>query len=338
MKFERVPITQATGLILGHNISGEEGRRRLRKGKQLTGRDVRVLASLGRRSVHVARLEPGDIEENIAADRVARASAGSGLRLSQASTGRVNIYSTQLGLLRVDLDRLAGLNTCQGVTLATLPAHTAVRQGKMVATLKIIPYALDAKVVERAEEAAAGLLSLTPLDEQRVGLILSGAPASRDRIVHGFRDSLGPRLDALGATLGDIDFVPLVDETAEDDLAAAIESQLASRASLLILAGETAIMDARDIAPRAIELAGGKVECYGAPVDPGNLLLLAYHGDRPILGAPGCARSPKKNIVDLILPRLLAGDHLTDADIAAFGHGGLLEDVPERPLPRSLIT
>ncbi len=338
MKFERVPILQAIGLILGHNISGETGRRRLRKGKRLTAEDVAVLASLGRRSVYVARHDPGDVDEDSAADRVARAVIGDGLRLSGASTGRVNIYSEHLGLLRIELDRLQTLNACAGVTLATLPVHTAVRQGKMVATLKIIPYALGSAVVQRAETVAHNLLSLTALDEQRVSLILSGAPASRERIVRGFRDSLGPRLDALGATLGAIDFVPLVDETAEEDLAAAIERQLANQASLLILAGETAIMDALDIAPRAIELAGGTVECYGVPVDPGNLMLLAYHGDRPILGAPGCARSPKKNIVDLVLPRLLVGDRLTQADIAAFGHGGLLEDVPERPLPRSWIT
>ncbi|MEM7587437.1 MAG: molybdopterin-binding protein [Acidobacteriota bacterium] len=339
MKFEQLPLTQASGQILGHNVSGETGRRKLRKGKRLTEGDLEVLASLGRSTVWVARLEPGDVAEDVAATRVAEAAAGDGLRRSRASTGRVNIYSRELGLVRVDLGRLNELNTCEGVTLATLPTHTAVRQGKMVATLKIIPYAVDATVVERAEAIAdGGMLSLSPLVERRVHLVLSGAPAARDRIVHGFRDSLGPRLDALGSHLEEIDFVPLVDDTAEADLARALERQLGTGADMIILAGETAIMDAGDIAPRAIAAAGGTVESYGTPVDPGNLLLLAYHGGRPIVGAPGCARSPKKNIVDLVLPRLLAGDRLTRADIAAFGHGGLLEDVPERPLPRSWIT
>jgi molybdenum cofactor cytidylyltransferase len=96
-------------------------------------------------------------------------------------------------------------------------------------------------------------------------------------------------------------------------------------------------MDRHDIAPRAVELAGGEVVCFGAPVDPGNLLMLGYVGEVAVLGAPGCARSPKRNIVDLVLPRLLAGERLGRGDIVALGHGGLLEDVPERPMPRSQI-
>jgi molybdenum cofactor cytidylyltransferase len=103
---------------------------------------------------------------------------------------------------------------------------------------------------------------------------------------------------------------------------------------LIILAGETAIMDRYDIAPRAVERAGGKIETVGAPVDPGNLLMLAYLDGVPVLGAPGCVRSPKTNVVDWVLPRLLAGDRLSHIDIVALGHGGLLDDIPERPVPR----
>ncbi len=338
MKFESVPVEQATGLILGHNVAGEGGRRVLRKGKELFAADVAALAALGRRSVHVARLEPGDVEENAAAKRIADAAAGDGLRLSRPSTGRVNLYARALGLLRVDRGRLRRLNASDGVTLATLREHAVAREGKMVATLKIIPYALPEPAVLSAEEAAAGLLHLTELPPRRVGLILSGSPTARERIVRGFRDSLGPRLEALGANLGTVDFVSLDDDAGEERLAASITRQLEAGAELLILAGETAIMDRHDVAPRAVERAGGEVECFGAPVDPGNLLLLAYRGDVPIAGAPGCARSPKRNIVDLVLPRLLAGDRLTRDDVAEFGHGGLLEDVPERPLPRSWIS
>ncbi len=338
MKFEAVTIERATGLILGHNVTGEGGRRVLRKGRQLTEGDVATLADLGRRSVWVARLEPGDAGENDAAERIARSAAGDGLRRSRPSTGRVNLYAESLGLLRVDRDRLRRLNASDGVTLATLRGHAVAREGKMVATLKVIPYALPEPDVRRAEEAAAGLLHLTPLPPRRVGLILSGSPSAEGRIVRGFRDALSPRLAALGAGLGEVDFVSLDDEAGEERLAAAIVRQLDGGAELLILAGETAIMDRHDVAPRAARRAGGEVECFGAPVDPGNLLLLAYRGGTPIVGAPGCARSPKRNIVDLVLPRLLAGDRLSRDDVAELGHGGLLEDVPERPLPRSWIT
>jgi molybdenum cofactor cytidylyltransferase len=105
---------------------------------------------------------------------------------------------------------------------------------------------------------------------------------------------------------------------------------------MIVLAGETAIMDSHDIVPRAVVRAGGHIESVGAPVDPGNLLMLAYIDDVPIVGAPGCARSRKVNIVDWILPRLLAGDRLTRRDIVALGHGGLLQDVPERGMPREV--
>ncbi len=338
MKFRAVPLKEAAGLILGHNVAGADGRRALRKGKELTTADLSTLQALGRRQVYAAELEPDDVPENAAAERIAEALAGGGVRLSRARTGRVNVYARAVGLLRVDRAKLRRLNACGGVTLATLPEHTAVRQGKMVATLKVIPYALAEARVREAQEAAAGLLHLTPLPERRVGLILSGSPAARDRLVPGFEDALGRRLEVLAASLEHVDFVSLEDDVGEERLGAAIRRQLQENLDLLILAGETAIMDRHDVAPRAIEAAGGEIECYGAPVDPGNLLLLAYHGEVPIVGAPGCARSPKRNIVDLVLPRLLAGDRLTATDIADFGHGGLLEDVPERPLPRSWIT
>ena len=130
------------------------------------------------------------------------------------------------------------------------------------------------------------------------------------------------------------DYVPLEDETGEAELAAALQKQKEAGAQLIVLAGETAIMDRHDLAPRAIERAGGEVTCFGAPVDPGNLLMVGYLGEAPVLGAPGCARSRKVNVVDWALPRLLVGDRLTRKDVMDLGHGGLLEDIPERPMPR----
>ncbi|MEM7350862.1 MAG: molybdopterin-binding protein [Acidobacteriota bacterium] len=338
MKFESVPIGEAGGLILGHNVTGTTGRRVLRKGRELSAGDLATLTDLGRTAVYVARLEPGDVTENSAAGRIGRVATGGGLRRSRAHTGRVNLYAETLGLLRLDRQRLIELNACDGITVATLPRHSVARQGKMVATIKIIPYALPEATVLGAEAVAPGLLHLDLLTSRSVGLILSGSAAARERISRGFREALAPRLETLGAQLDSVDFVTLDDEADEELLAAAIRRRREAGDDLLILAGETAIMDRDDITPRAVERAGGVVESYGAPVDPGNLLLLAYHGEVPILGAPGCARSPKHNIIDLVLPRLLAGDRLTSRDIAALGHGGLLEDVPERPLPRSWIS
>lgn len=339
MEFVPLPIAEAEGLILGHNVAGSGGRRLLRKGKALSAKDIAVLRTLGREVVYVARLAAEDVVEDLAAQRVAEPFAQPGIRLSRPGTGRVNLYAEVRGLLRVDRGLLLELNALDGVTLATLRDHAAVRPGKMVATLKIIPYALPESTVQRAERiAAGGVLRFSELRESRVDLILSGSPGARERIIQGFEGALVPRLEALGARLERGEFIPLEDPADEERLAEAIHARCEAGTDLLILAGETAIMDRFDIAPRAVERAGGDIVCFGAPVDPGNLLLLAYRRQTPILGAPGCARSPKKNIVDLVLPRLLAGDRLTRREIAAFGHGGLLEDVPERPLPRSWLT
>jgi len=166
MRFEALPLADAAGHILGHNVTNGEGRRVLRKGKTLTEKHLQVLKELGRESVFVAVLEPDDVTEGAAAERVASAAAGFGLRRSRPLTGRVNLFAKTLGLLRINLERLGKLNGCPGLTLATLPAQTVVGPGKMVATLKVIPYAVAEATVARAEGLAAGaphLLYLTPL-------------------------------------------------------------------------------------------------------------------------------------------------------------------------------
>jgi molybdopterin biosynthesis enzyme len=351
MKFGPVSVEAAEGKILGHNIAGADGRRALRKGRPLTAADVATLQQLGRQVVYVAELEPGDVEENTAAWRVAQAVSGKGIRLSGPSTGRVNLLATQLGMLRVDATRLIQLNACEGITLATLLTHTAVGLSasgksspltgrKMVGTVKILPFAVPEQTIEAAEALATQngpLLWIDPLPKRKVALILSGSPTAERRIRHGFIPPLRERLEALDAELCAVEFVPLEDERGEGELAEALQQQTTAGMELVILAGETAIMDRYDITPRAIERAGGEVVCFGAPVDPGNLLLLAYQGAVPVLGAPGCVRSPKANIVDWVLPRLLVGDRLSHADIFSLGHGGLLEDVEERPMPRSRL-
>jgi molybdenum cofactor cytidylyltransferase len=341
MKFGPIPLDQAQGKILGHNIAGRDGRRLFRKGKPLTAEDIQRLRRLGRASVYVAEVEPGDVDENTAAARLAKAVMGDGLRLSGPSNGRANLFATYPGVLRVDAARLARMNGRPGITLATLVGHSAVRRGKMVATVKIMPYAVPEDHVSQLEKVAVqdGLvISVSPFRYQQAGLILSGSPSARERIVHSFESALQQRLAALDAAIARVDFMPLEDEQGEVELAKIIRQHLDDGIELIILAGETAIMDRYDLAPRAVEQAGGEVTCYGVPVDPGNLLMLAYHGPVPIMGAPGCARSPKTNIVDLLLPRLLAGDRLDQTAMIHMGHGGLLEDVPERPMPRSQLT
>ena len=334
MKFGPVPLEHAEGKILGHNIAGPDGHRLLRKGRPLTGEDIAALRAIGRTSVYVAELAPDDVDEDAAARRVAKAVGGGGLRLPGAASGRANLLSTALGVLRVDAGRLERVNELEGITLATLAAHSPVRPRQIAGTVKIIPFAVPEAAV-RAAEAIAGdapLIRVDALAPQPVSLIFSGSVSIREKLADDFAP-LAERVTALGSRIASTDYVPLEDESGEAMLAELLR-QRASGARLIVLAGETAIMDRHDIVPRAIERAGGRVECLGAPVDPGNLLMIAYLGGVPILGAPGCARSRKVNIVDWVLPRLLVGDRLTRRDILALGHGGLLEDVPERPMSR----
>ncbi len=336
MKFGPLPLDQAEGHILGHNIAGPDGRRLLRKGRALTAADVDALRALGRPSVYVAVLEPDDVGEDQAARRVAGAVRGPGLRLPGAASGRANLLAEFPGLLRVEPDRLARINAREGLTLATLPTHSPVRARQIVATVKIIPYSLPEADVRTAEAIARDggpLLRVEALPSQPVGLILSGASAIHARLLRDFAP-LRERVEALGSQVSWTDYVSLEEEGGEAALAEALARQRAAGARLILLAGETAIMDRHDMTPRAVVRVGGVIESVGAPVDPGNLLMLAYLGDVPVIGAPGCARSRKVNIVDWVLPRLLAGDRLTRPDIAAMGHGGLLEDAPERPMPR----
>jgi molybdenum cofactor cytidylyltransferase len=336
-RFGPVPLAEAEGKLLGHNVTGADGRVALRKGRPLTAEDVALLRSLGRTSVHAAEPGPEDVGEDEAARRVAQAAMGAALKLVGPGAGRANLVSTTLGVLRVDAPRLAQLNERDGIAMATLSGHRPVREGQVVATIKVLPFALPEDVV-RAAEATAGeggpLLHVTPLVARAVTLLLCGSPSARERVARDFERPLRTRLQALGSAIGALEFVPLEDETGEAALAEALRRHVDAGAELLLLAGETAIVDRHDIAPRAIERAGGEVVAFGAPVDPGQLLLLARLGSVPLVAAPGCARSAKENVLDLVLPRLLAGDRLERADLVALGHGGLLEDVPERGAPR----
>lgn len=337
MKFGPIALDQAVGKTLGHNVSRPDGRPLLRKGRPLTAEDVATLRGIGRQVVYVAEPGPEDVDENAAARRVADAVRGGGLRLTGTAGGRVNLLAEALGVLRVDVARLTLLNGCEGITMATLAARDVVRAGQVVATVKVIPFFVPEATVLEAERIAADggpLMSVDVLAARTVGLILSGAPAVRERVERDYGPPLRERIEALGSRLGFVDFVSLEGAEGEEALAGALRRQVEAGAELIVLAGETAIVDPHDIAPRAVERAGGQIACFGAPVDPGNLLLLAYLGGVPLLGAPGCARSRKVNMIDWVLPRLLAGERLGRADVVELGHGGLLEDVRERPMPR----
>jgi molybdenum cofactor cytidylyltransferase len=339
-RFGPVTLEQAEGSLLGHNVADESGRPALRKGRPLSATDLDLLRRLGRSVVYVAEPGPDDVDEDKAARRVAQAACGAGLRMVGPGAGRANLVTTTLGLLRVDGARLLRINEGEGLTIATAKGEESVREGQVVATIKVLPFALAETRVRTAEDIASeggALIHVDPFTRGAVALVLSGSASAEARVVRAFTPPLQARVEGLGSVIDGVSYVPLDDEAGEANLAATLQRAVAGGAGLILLAGETAIVDRHDIAPRALERAGGEVVAFGAPVDPGNLLMLGYLGAVPVVGAPGCSRSLKRNVVDMVLPRLLAGDRLGRADLAALGHGGLLEDVPERPMPREEI-
>lgn len=326
MKLETRPVTEALDTVLVHNIVYPSGRKAIRKGTLLRADHLAQLQKLGHQNVMVAVLEAGDVRENTAAERIARALQSEHFQLTRATGGRVNLQAQVDGLLEIEASRLLTLNNLPGITLATRPHHAVIGPGQathQAATLKIIPYAIHHSKLDRALDLAPGILRLRALPQgKKAALLLTGHPKTHPKLQTDFEPPTRTRLERLHAQLETV--VCMAQETAAIKQAAA---RLAETHDLLVIAGQTSIMDQDDLTPHALRQAGAEVTVHGAPVEPGNLMAVAYFPGTPVLCAPGCARSLNHNVVDLLLPRLLLGDHLTQGDIAAWGLGGLLEKV-----------
>lgn len=323
MRLLNLPIDQAVGATLVHNVMGADGRKALSKGRVVRREDIATLRALKRETVYVAALEPGDVPEDEAAARLAQLVAGQGIDVSKPSGGRVNFHAAARGLLRIEPQVLNRINRLAGVTLATVPRWTLLAPRKLVATLKTIGLALPQATLDEAAAIVrrdGAVLSLAGITNTRVAVVLTGSENGRARVVETFSAPIRARVEAAGAQVIREEFVT----EEEGAIAAAVQGALDGGAQMVIVAGETSIMDAHDITPRGIERAGCTVEVYGAPVEPGNLLLIAYCGAAAVIGAPGCIKSRETNVVDLVLPRLLAGDRVTRADVIALAEGGLL--------------
>ncbi len=326
MRFGPVPLDEALGAVLAHSHAVPGGR--LRKGRVLDAGDIAALRAAGAARVIVARLDPGDLGEDAAAGRIAAALVpdpeAAGVRLTRASTGRVNLYARGPGVLQLDRDRIEAANRIDPlITLATLAPFARTREQGMVATVKIIAYGVAEANVDRVCEALAGAMRVRPVALRTATLILTDigeGPGKGEAAMAG-------RLEALGMALDETRVVP--HETAV--LAGAIGE---ASGDLVLILTASATSDPDDVGPEALREAGGEVTRFGMPVDPGNLLFLGRLDKRPVIGLPGCARSPALNGADWVLERVACGLEVSDADIAAMGVGGLLKESPARPHPR----
>jgi molybdenum cofactor cytidylyltransferase len=332
MKFGAVPVGEAEGSTAVHSI--RKAGLVLKKGTVIGKSEIAALKAANIAEVVVARLEPGDVPEDIAAAEIAAAVAGEGVRVDRAFTGRANLFAESPGVLVVDKPAIDRLNDVDpDITFATLDAFAPVVPGKMIATVKIIPFAVSGAGRDKAlavARAAKPLVRIAPYRLHKVGVVSTLLPGLADKVIEKTLKVTAERLAPAGAAI-------IAERRVPHDtgaLAKALDEVLNAGAELVVVFGASAIADKRDVIPAAVEAVGGRIEHFGMPVDPGNLMLVGAARDRPILGAPGCARSPKENGFDWILARLLCGLPVTRADITGLGVGGLLMEIVTRPQPR----
>jgi molybdenum cofactor cytidylyltransferase len=334
MKFGPISVETAAGAILAHSVTA--GEKTWRKATVLTAEDTAAIRASGIDSVTVAQLEPGDLDENAAATLVATALSAPGIEIRAAATGRVNLHAVDAGVFTVKREAVNAINAVDpAITLATLPEYAAVTAGQMIATVKIIPFAVSDQLARKAAQVAADIdvLALHPFRARRTGLIQTLLPSVKASVLDKTARLAAERLARSDSVVTD----ELRISHQSEELAAAI-AQMAGNNDLVVVFGASAVADADDVIPAAIRLAGGTVTRVGMPVDPGNLLVLGEVAGKTVIGAPGCARSPKLNGFDWVLDRMLAGLHIGDREIASMGVGGLLMEIPTRPQPREPRT
>ena len=328
MKFGRVAVAASEGVILAHAVKGPGVQ--FKKGELVGAEHIAALEQAGIASIIGARLEPGDIEENAAAFHLANHLAARHVRPDRAFTGRCNLLSETAGLVCVDKDTIDTINAIdESITVATLRQFEPVSSGEMIATVKVIPFAVAGTVLSQAIASRARAVEVVPFKPLRVGVVSTMLPALKPSTVTKTLGVLEERLAPAAAN------IVLESRVPHDARAVAAAVRAMETVDLIIVFGASAITDRRDVVPVAIELAGGEVEHLGMPVDPGNLLLLGHlqrdEREIPVIGAPGCARSPKENGFDFVLRRLLAGIPVSGADLRGMGVGGLLNEIVSRP-------
>ena len=333
MKFVTLPVAEAEGGIAVHSVS--QGGAVVKKGSVIGAAEVAALAAAGIERIAVARLEAGRRRRGRGGRRAGPhrwPAPASGLMLRSPAAP----ISTPRwpGVLVVDRAGVDALNAVdEAVTLATLPAFRQVEAGELIATVKIIPFAVPGAVFAKARAAITGpLLRVAPYQLKRVGVISTVLPGLHPKVIDKTLRVTAARLEPMGAAI----LAERRVDHAEAAVCKALGEMVAEGAELVLVFGASAIADRRDVIPAALQAAGGAIVHFGMPVDPGNLLLVGALGAVPVLGAPGCARSPKENGFDWVLERLVAGLAVTRADIMGLGVGGLLMEIASRPQPRAV--
>lgn len=333
---KKIKLQDAVGSTLAHDITeirpGEFKGPAFRKGHTVCDQDLCHLQKLGKNHLYRLDLEDDEIHEDQAAAILAAALAGDGIiRENEPCEGKIKLLAAKDGLFYVNTAALAAFNMVAEVMCATLHNHTLVKKGELVAATRAIPLIMKRAPIERAAAIArqnGAVLSVKSFYRARVGLIITGNEVYSGLIEDRFAPILNEKVSAFGSRVGGLIF-------ALDDaqmIRKAIEDHLSRGCDLLILSGGMSV-DPDDVTRRGIRLAGAGEMHYGAAVLPGAMFLVAYIGKIPLLGVPACGLYHRITVLDLVLPRVLAGEHIGDAELAFLGHGGLCRDCKECRFP-----
>ncbi len=322
---KKVELDEAVGMVLGHDITkvvpGKFKGPAFRRGHIIKKEDIPELLSIGKEHVYVMELEEGEVHEEEAALRIARAISGSGVVLSEPKEGRVNLKAKIPGLLRIDTHLLKEINSLGEAIVATVHTNSVCHEGMEVAATRIIPlFTTEAKLseIEQICQRGGKVVEVTPVKKKRVGVIITGNEVFKGRIEDKFGEIIKEKTEALGSIINHQIIVP--DDV--DLIAQAIAEMRTKGSEVIIICGGLSV-DPDDVTVDGVKKCGAEIISYGAPVLPGSMFLYAVWKGIPILGAPACVIHDPTTILDLILPRALAGEKICREDIVEFGHGGL---------------
>ncbi|MDA8165801.1 MAG: molybdopterin-binding protein [Desulfobacteraceae bacterium] len=321
-----VPVEEAVGMVLPHDITeirpGDFKGRAFRKGHIIRAEDVEHLKRLGKEHIYVLALGPDDIHENEAAAVLAGALAGPGVSIAgEPVEGKLSLVAALEGLLKIDIEALYRFNLLGEVMAATLHDNTPVKQGEQVAATRLIPLTGKRKLVEEAAAIAGakgGAVRVKPLRRARAGLVITGSEVFHGRIKDAFEPVLRQKLNEIGSEVLEVRFAP--DDAAA--IAREIKGCLNAGADLIVTSGGMSV-DPDDVTRTGIRMAGAEGIVYGSPVLPGAMFLAGAIGTVPVLGVPACGMFHRITILDLVLPRILAGERIAREELARMGHGGL---------------
>ena len=319
-----IPVEAAVGLPLAHDITeiipGKHKGPAFRRGHIIRQEDVSKLLDVGKANIYVMELEKDELHEEDAARRLAKAAAGSNLKLTDPSEGRINLVAAISGLLKVDVDLLYRFNSLGDLMMATLPGDRYVREGTVVAGTRTIPVLVKESLVQQAEALCKDkpIVRILPMPAKHIRLVVTGSEVFTGRIKDGFGPIVRKKVGELGSSVDSVELSP--DDP--DVIANHIKNAKQAGAEIILVSGGMSV-DPDDKTPEGIRRSGAKVETHGFPVLPGSMFVMAYLGDTPVMGLSGCVLHDPFTAFDALLPRLIAGEKITRADIMAMGHGGL---------------